>query len=325
MFEIPEDILKFFFDAIKESDNCDIEICGLGAVISPSKEKGYYKPVICIINLEKFRASLIHYVEALNEFYCANNNLAPYHTLAFFLRRLLLNITSSDAEDFSNYVDKMSCYFSNKQFEEFDCPSVISIFGNVKFIAQRKVACPGLETPYVLIFSMEINGKIHQLPLIRYAFDENDTCHIFAVQYGRNRAPNVDDLDFNNLVNKVKDGGPRYKGVSPSFVLSLALFFMLLNERNITDVLVPDFLFGRYRTYYKASGEKKSDEILYRILNNLIKVFQITEKQIDGVEITYYPNDIDSYTHVRIGKLDSDNPLLKTLFRKKTNFLDCQK
>lgn len=315
MFEIPEDILQFFFDAIKESDNCDIEICGLGAVISPSKEKGYYKPVICIINLEKFRASLIHYIEVLNEFYSANNNLAPYHTLAFFLRRLLLNMTSSDAEDFSKYVDKMSGYFSNKQFEEFETPSVISVFENIKFIAQRKVECPGLETPYVLMFSMEINGKMYQLPLIRYAFDENDTCHIIAVQYGRNRAPSINDQDFKNLVNKVKCGGPRYAGVSPSFVLSLALFFMLLNERNITDILVPDFLFGRYRTYYKASGEKKSDEILYRILNNLIKLLQITESQIDGVEITYYPNDIDSYTHIHIGELDSDNPLLKRLLQ----------
>lgn len=313
MFEIPEDILKFFFNEIKEKDKCNVEVYSTTAIIKPRKEQEHYKPTIYIRDLDDLRKSLIHYVESLNEFYSVNNNIAAYHDLSFFLRRLLLDMASSDADDFARYIDKRSCFFSNKHFEELNEPTMITVLNDVKFFAQRIVECPGLETPYVLIFTMEINGIVHQLPLVRYAFDENDTCHLFAIQYGRNRTGSFGDPDFKDLVDKVKSGGSKFRGVSPSFVLTFALFLMLLSENNINKLVAPDFLFGRYRTYYKATGEAKSDEILWRILNNFIKLFQRMELQIEGFKITYFPNDIDSYTHVQLGEMSSANQALHNI------------
>ncbi|MBE6148536.1 MAG: hypothetical protein E7167_03475 [Firmicutes bacterium] len=303
MFKVPENILEFFFIELKKKGKYNIAFMGNSAIIEPRKEQQYYKPNIIVKDLKELEIALNNYVAALNKFYLKNNNLETYHDLSFFFNNLLINMTSSDSEDLTTYIYKRITFFENEQFAEFNEPQILVENDGVKYGVHRVLECPGLETPYVLSFFMEYDGVYYNLPLVRYAFDENNVCHLFAVQFGRDRIIEFDD-SYKNIVNRVNTGVTKYRNVSPSFVLSFSLFLSLLEQLNVEEIVVPDFLFGRYRKYIGATGEKRSNQILERILNNFIRLLQRMEFQNENFIIEWYPNEIDSYTHI---KLNSNN------------------
>lgn len=316
MLEIPENILDFFFIEINKKGKYEVILKENGALIKPRLEEEYYKPIIVIKDLEELKNSLINYVEALNEFYVENNILEEHHDLSYFFNNLFLNMTVSDALDLAQYIDKRSYFLGNNQFVEFKDPTLLMTSEDTKFYVQRVLESPGLETPYVLVFSMEKDGIIYQLPLVRCAFDENNICHLFAIQFGRFRQEDVKNAEYKRLVNRINSGVDKYRNVSPGFVISFYLFLQILNDNGINRIVAPDYLFGRYRRYYKGQSETKSDLILNRILNNFLVLFQRMEYQFPFLEIENYPNEIDSYTHIKLKEISINNKVLNKNIKK---------
>jgi len=228
------------------------------------------------------------------------NVLKEYHDLSFFFNNLLFNMNSTDALDLSSYIDKRCQFFQNDCFKEFDQITPIANFNDNLICVERVIEEPGLETPFILEFTIEIDNKIYQLPLVRFAIDNDNVCHLFAVQYGRYRDFGVQDCEYKKEVNKINKGVKKYRNVPPSFVLSLRLFLDLLKSYNIDQIVIPDFLFSRYKNYYKASTTGRSDDILSRILEDFLNLMQRMEYQFDDVEIEYYPNEIDGFTHISL-------------------------
>lgn len=142
--------------------------------------------------------------------------------------------------------------------------------------------------------------EIHAKGKYNIEIDGNNVCHLFTVQFGRYRNFNVQDKDYKDTINRINKGVKKYRNVSPSFVLTLRLFLDLLRKRNVEKIVIPDFLFSRYKNYYKASTTGRSDSILARILGGFLTLMQRMEYQFDDVEIEYYPNEIDSYTHISL-------------------------
>ena len=159
---------------------------------------------------------------------------------------------------------------------------------------------------------MECGGKTFELPLVRY-FIQNDICYIYTVQMGKDRNFNYQDSIYKETINKLNSGLKEYRNVPPNFVLSLALFLKMLNDNNISNIIVPDYLFGRYRKYLKAKTEVQSDVILQRILNNFMNLLCRMDLQIDGFDITAYPGDVDSYMRIKVGSMNSKNEFLNEL------------
>ncbi|MBE6156434.1 MAG: hypothetical protein E7161_01680 [Firmicutes bacterium] len=318
MLEMPDNIVEFFFCEIRKKGKFDVVIEDNRALIKPREEQQYFKPSIIVKDLSELEQSLIHFVECLNEFYAKNNILQSYHDLSFFFNNLFFNMTSNDALDLVKYINERSYYFSNEHFKEFDTPQLLTIVDNVSFYVQRYLETPGLETPFILAFSMIVDGKYYNLPLVRYTFDENNVCHLFAIQYGRNREVSS-DINFQKIVKQVNTGVSKCRNVSPSFVLTFALFLKVLDNYEVNKLLVPDFLFARYRNYYRASSEIRSDLILERILNNFIRLLQRMEVQVNGFEIENYPNEIDSYTHINLSHPNVNKGLLQRILNKSTN------
>lgn len=81
----------------------------------------------------------------------------------------------------------------------------------------------------------------------------------------------------------------------------LAVFFQSINRN------------GRYKHYYKAQGTMRSDEILERILDNFLILLKRMEWQFPFFEIESYPNEIDSYTHVKLKNCGMTNNKNNTL------------
>lgn len=306
MFKIPENILDVFFQSINRNGKYEIIFEKSGALIKPRLEEEYYKPVIIVKNLDELKCALENFVKSLNDFYGQSKTLRKYHNLEYFFYNLFFNMTTSDAYDLAHYINQRSYFFSNKHFSEFIEPKLLVSVNNVNIYVERCVESVGLETPYILAFSIEINGKIYQLPLVRYAIDENNVCHLFAIQYGRKRNYDITDDEDKKIINQINSGVTKYRNVAPSFVIVFRVFLEMLKSNNVNKIVVPDFLFGRYKHYYKAQGTMRSDEILERILDNFLILLKRMEWQFPFFEIESYPNEIDSYTHVKLKNCGND-------------------
>lgn len=302
MLKMPEDIVKFFFDEIKLKGKYEVIITDKQAKILPPDYQAYYKPVILVKDIDDLRVSLINYYIALNNYYRNKDSLKEYHTLSFFFNNLLFNMNNTDAEDLSSYIDKRTAFLKDETFNEYDKVTPIGEFNGDLICVERVLEEPGLETPYVLEFTIEHDNQIYQLPLIRCAIDNDNVCHLFAVQFGRYRNFAVKEREYKSIVNKINKGVKKYRNVSPGFVLTLRLFLDLLKKHNIKRIVIPDFLFCRYKNYYKATTTGKSDAILTRILDHFLTLIERMEYQFEDVNVDYYPNEIDAYTHITLEK-----------------------
>ena len=88
MFEIPENILEFFFQQIQKYGKYKIVQEDGIVKIKTDIDHEYYKPVIIIKDLKELENALINYAHALNSFYAGANNLESYQNLSFFMNHL---------------------------------------------------------------------------------------------------------------------------------------------------------------------------------------------------------------------------------------------
>jgi hypothetical protein len=321
IFEIPKDIVGYFLNCLQKISKYTIKYDGKKVIIIPRLEEQYYKPNIVIKDVDLFKGALTNFVNALNSFYSVHNNIERYHTLEFLFNNLLFNMTNSDAEDLTAFVNKRAQFYKEDIFRDIVNPQKITNINENDFYALRVLESPGLETPFCMLIKMKNDDHTYELPLIRYAFDDSNTCHIFAVQMGIDRNFNYQDENYKSVINKVNSGLNKYRNVPPNFVLSLALFLKLLNDRDIHNIIIPDYLFGRYRKYFKANTETRSNEILNRILNGFMNLLNRLDLQIDGFDIITYPNDVDSFMRIKINNLSSKNTMLNEILNENSNHL----
>ena len=316
IFTIPEDLITYFFRCLINRGKYTIENNNGVFLIIPREEERYYKPVIVVKDVNKLEISLRNYINSLNKFYDTYGGLQEFHNLGYFFINLLSNMTNDDAQDLTSYIDKRILMFEKDRLEPFNNRTEVVSIGDSKFFAQRELEKRGLETPFYMIFEMEKNDNIYQLPLIRYSID-NDTCYIYAVQMDRWRDYRYDDQEYKETINKVNSGLKKYRNIPPNFVLSLALFIKILSDNNISKIIIPDYLFSRYRNYYHASTETKSNKILDNILDRFLNLLCRMDTQVEGFDIISYPNDLDSYMRIKLNCPKSENQMLNEIFNGK--------
>lgn len=318
MFEIPNNLGEQFLIVLEKGLKYTIIRRDEKIYIYPRSEDEHYKPIIEIPSMIELERALGDYILATRSFYSDKKYLLlPYHDANYFLGRLIYNTCNDDAVNFIEYIDRRTCFINDPTFIEYDEKTLLKEYNGTSFYAKRVVDSPGLESYHCIVFSMNYNAKDFELPLVRYGIDTDGTCYLYAVQVGRKRDYDSTSREFRNIVNQVNACSNKYRNVSPSFVLAFALFLNMCTKYGITDIKVPDYLFNRYRGYYKGQTEVKSDEILKRILDSFSVLINRMEYQIEGFEITSYPNDIDSYTHIKINKMKAKNLLLKEILEEK--------
>lgn len=314
--EQTSDILEVFFREIKLKGKYEIDIRNNIAYIIPRNEEQYYKPIIKIPDLNYFTTLLIEYIKSIKNFNKINNiQLKEYQDLSYIFNIMLFNMASSDADDLNKFIETRISFLNDNNLEQFIKTNKIFEYNNVSFYARREIEDFGLETPYIMTFSMNIAGEKYDLPIIRYGINNDGVCFIYAVQIGRGRICNINNTKYKNVVNQINQGAKEYRNVSPSFVLILALFVKILNDNGISKIVIPDFLFNRYRKYYQANTINKSNEVLSRMFHNITTLIRRMDSQIEGFNIQSYPLQIDSYYHINIKNLESENKMLKKLLK----------
>lgn len=314
--EKPNNILELFFREIKRKGKYTIDIRNNNAYIIPREEEHYYKPIIKITDLNYFATLLIEYIKSIKNFNKRNNiQLKEYQDLSYIFNIMLFNMTASDAADLNKFIETRMSFFNDNSLEQFTKPNKIFEYNNVSFYVQRKIEDFGLETPYIMTFSMAIAEEQYNLPLIRYGINSDGVCFIYAVQIGKGRTCDINNPRYKNIVNQVNQGVKENRNISPSFVLTLAIFIKILNNNGINKIVIPDFLFNRYRKYYRANTINKSNKILSRMFHNMTTLVKRMDSQIEGFNIQSYPLELDSYYHINITDLESENKMLKKLLK----------
>lgn len=294
--------LSNFFSQMNANGEYRYITKGNSGFIIPRKEDEYYKPTIIIKRLDELEKITKEYLKVASEFYQQTDKLQLKHDYNYFLNHLFYNMTNSDATDLNEYVKKRISFFKDQHLKEYNILSLLISNKDYCIYCKRDISNLGFESPYILKFKIEMNGQSYDLPLIRYAIDDHNRCHIFAIQFERTVKRDNKKEEYKSVVNSINSGIKKYRNVEPSFVLVFKLFIDLLSKEGIQDILVPDYLFSRYRNYYGAKTVKKSDQILERILDHYILLLQRMEYQYKEFDISSYPNEIDSFTHISLNK-----------------------
>ena len=315
LFTTQDDIVSYFFKCLIDNGKYNIENSNGVIVINPREQESYYKPVIVVKDINELRDSLEEYVYSLNNFY-SDTELQGYQDLCYFFNNLLFNMTNTDAQDLAKFINKRAKMFKNDMLDSYKERTYVIDIDDSKFFVQRVQESPGLETPYCIIFEMEKNGNIYGLPLVRYSIDQ-DTCYIYSVQMGRDRKYQYQEQEYKETINKVNSGVKEYRDIPPNFVLSLAIFIRMLVNNNISNIVIPDYLFGRYKKYLRATTAARSDIILSRILDKFVDLICRMDMQVDGFDIITYPNELDSFMRVKLNNPKSKNKMLDKIFSSK--------
>lgn len=224
-----------------------------------------------------------------------------------------------------------------------------------------------LEAPYILETRLKKynslnDGDIYQLPNIFFGID-GDTCYLYAIQNKRVNSNNKSDglskyqKNIRRSLNKVKKGfesdicldamskddiksfninyPENIISVDPSFLVSLTTCLAILNNKNIANIVVPDFFPVRYNSsqiitcmksklkstldkdQFLQEEELKNEMINRNTVDKKIRTFRRLAHHFSFLNIYMFPKECDDCCHISINNSYScNNELLDEVYTK---------
>lgn len=305
--------------------------------------KNEYFPTIIIDNEEEFFKLLENYVDkTIQSKRKITSFISKKDQIRFIISYLFVNATT---EEFNNPIDllkKQIAFLDDKTFNELDSSINIPLDGslnNTNLNIKRNTQSIYMETPYNLKFKInDTNSEdFYDLGEISYGI-YNNTCYIYSMMnkskkkdtpfYKRinrklfklnNNILSTESNEFKEYINNNRESlyyPENITDVSMPMVYSLSIFINLIKKANIKEIKVVTYLPLRY---ISRTDEERSNNIQKNTTDKLIRTFRRVAHQIDGVDITSYPYELDEYLNLSVSKekeLSSDNELIENINRK---------
>ncbi len=246
----------------------------------------------------------------------------------YYLSNIWNNATNCDFDNPEAFIKRYTDFILDNTFNCFDeikCIGCIGLIDGVEsYVYIRRDKCPrGYETPFELSFfigNIEDPATLYPLPKIRYGVDgSKKKAYVYAIQNDIKPALFNYNESLDIYMRKINDyiSGMENRGVhSPSFLFAIALFLGVAHSFGIEKILVPDMLSGRRKNKNRFNNmtEEELDTLQYNLTNKTIKTFIRVVMEIAGADISSYPNDIDSFLHIKMGTtLFSKNEIISKL------------
>lgn len=243
----------------------------------------------------------------------ARNVDAPY-----LLTWLVKNMTNSDCENPVDHVDRYADFVADKTFEKFRVPARLGKIGDAVFYTVNTEEYEaGLETSDLFLFFAENGHETSLLPFIRYGIEKTSngpTAYVYAIQK-REVVEDKFNEELKRVYAKANSGVKEYRNIQPSMLCVLATFSGMLNAKGIENLKVPDYIVRRWGEFWDSQTDESDIAIQTNATNKFLFTFQRLDNQFEGIDVVAYPNDIDSFMHLKISPdAYSNNDMLQTFF-----------
>lgn len=255
------------------------------------------------------------------------------NTVKLIMAYLFVNATTEDFLNPVYYIKRTIEFLNDETFLDFNSNVNISHNNSISIVNNSQSVL--METPNRMDFSFTDGNSVYELPSISYGISTNSlgekTCYIYSCLNPKEKK-NLSDEEIkyrkkiNRLLYKVNGGVKEAEerddyefslenisDVSPSAVISLLIFMMLLKKENITDVKVVTYLPLRYLSRdlsanrvvdedRKRSLKERNDMIQTNITNKLINTIKRVAYHLEGVSIDGVPYGYDEYLSISLDK-----------------------
>lgn len=318
---------KMFINEAQRNGEYKVEEVENGALLIPKPEKQFVVPNIIINDINEFDKAIEYYINVIRNTDHGSFWITERHNIDHFLFYLIRGLTNSESQDLTAYVYKYCDYLENDIFDEFKKGIKIGSVNEGEFdvIAKRQESFYGEETAYAMSFSFTNKGINYKLPIVRYGIDTDNNCaYIYSVQRKKLYDNNYSRFKhINEIFNKANKGIREDRDITPSMLCSLTLFMGMLKNKGVKNICADGFLTRRYTTIQGAENDEDRDKVYNNSVDKFFKLFRRIDAQFEGIEITAFPQTLDSFLHMEIGdEVKCDNELLNSLFKMGESYIE---
>lgn len=295
-----------------------------GIFLTPPNKYEYYRPNTVIKDIDELEKKLGQYVEAI---YSSEKNfyrIDDEHSISTYFYYLIKTLTNSDSQDLIEYIDVFIGFLKDNMFSWLEDESKIGRIAlgeeehqQYDVLAKRTEEYYGSETPYTMRYALDRKGFKYTMPFVRYGISGKEA-YIYSIQRkGKLNYRYTKIKEIHGSFNRVNSGIKHERDITPSMLISATMFMGMLSGAGVEKVRVSDFLTRRFGHYNGINSNfEEACRIQSNITNKFLRTFTRLVSQFKGIEITSYPNDIDSYLYLKLGNdISSNNPLLDEFFQ----------
>ena len=294
-----------------------------GIFLCPKRSEDFYRPNLVIGNLEALEEELKQYYDHIcnseKNFY----KIDKKHNMATYFYYLIKTLTNSDCQDFLQYIKVFNGFLEDNNFNSLRHEKILGKIDLEKeghkydVLAKRTEEYYGSETPYTMRYALERKGFKFTMPFVRYE-NKKKKAYIYSIQ--RKGKINLNYLKIkkiNGEFNKVNSGVKNGRDITPAMLISATIFIGMLKKAGIEEIKIADFLTRRFGHYNGInSNYEEACKIQANTTDKFLKTYVRLVSQFSGIDITSYPNDVDSFLSLKLGdNISSTNKLLNTFFR----------
>jgi len=265
------------------------------------------------------------------------------NTIKLIMTYLFVNATTEDFLNPSDLIRRNIDFLNDNTFSDFS--NFINISNNNSISIKNSSQSVLMETPNKMEFCFTDGEFTYELPSISYGISVNSIgekkCYIYSCLNPKEKK-NLSDNEIkyrkkiNRLLYKVNGGVKEAEerddyyfslenisDVSPSAVVSLLIFMLLLKKENITEVKIVPYLPLRYLSRdlaadrvldedKKISLKERNDMIQTNITNKLINTIKRVAYHLEGISIDSFPYEYDEFLSISL--LNSNNKVVNNEF-----------
>jgi len=295
-----------------------------GIFLTPQRKHEYYRPNTVVKNVDLLESKLEQYINAIQNSGKNFYKIDDEHTISTYFYYLIKTLTNSDSQDLLEYIDVFIGFLKDDNFSSLkdECKIGRIALGEEEHqkydvLAKRTEEYYGSETPYTMRYALDRRGFKYTMPFVRYGI-AGEEAYIYSIQRKgkvKFRYPRMREI--HGSFNRVNSGVKYERDITPAMLISATMFMGMLIGAGIKKVKVADFLTRRFGHYNGINSDfEEASRIQSNITNKFLRTYSRLVAQFNGIEITSYPNDIDSYLSIKLGdEISSSNPLLNEFFQ----------
>lgn len=293
-----------------------------GIFLCPKRREAFYRPNLVISNFEQLEEELKQYYEYICHSEKSFYKIDKEHNIDTYFYYLIKTLTNSDCQDLLEYIKVFNGFLEDNSFNSLRHEKVlgkIDLEEGHKYdvLAKRTEEYYGSETPFTMRYALERKGFKFTMPFVRYGIS-GKKAYIYSIQRkGKINLKYLKIKKINGEFNKVNSGVKDGREITPSMLISATIFIGMLKKAGIEEIKIADFLTRRFGHYNGInSNYEEACKIQANITNKFLKTYIRLVSQFSGINITSYPNDVDSYLSLKLGdNISSTNKLLDIFFR----------